>query len=80
MKEVIVEKENFINDIERKLYSLIRIPVEWLSSVNILPKNQDPRFLNVMKVLDMRRNFLDNRQAHYSKAIGAGIVEKTVVL
>jgi len=49
--EIIVEKENHINEMENKIYRIMALALAFLKQVKLVPHTMQPKYLNKMNIL-----------------------------
>jgi ATP-dependent DNA helicase MPH1 len=49
--EIIVEKENYISELENKMYRIMGLALAFLKQVKLVPHTMMPKYLNKMNVL-----------------------------
>ena len=49
--EIVVEKENHINEMENKIYKIMALALAFLKQVKLVPHSMQPKYLNKMNIL-----------------------------
>ncbi len=55
--EIIVEKENHVNEMENKIYKIMSLALSFLKQIKLVPHTMQPKYLNKMNVLNMQESF-----------------------
>lgn len=55
--QVLIDKANHIDELERKLWSLMLLPMSFLKQMGIMPHNMQPRYMTVMNVRNLIEKF-----------------------
>ena len=55
--EIVVEKENYIFEMENKIYKIMGLALAFLKQVKLVPHSMQPKYLNKMNVLQMQEQF-----------------------
>ena len=55
--EIIVEKDNHIQQLEQLIYRLMCLPMQFLKQMGIMPQTMQPRYLTVMSIRNMIEKF-----------------------
>ena len=73
--EIVVDKENYITEMENKMYRIMALALAFLKQVKIVPHSMQPKYLNKMNVLQMQESF-KGQMANYAPSIISCVYER----
>ena len=55
--QILIDKANHIEELERKLWALMLLPMQFLKQMGLMPHNMQPRYMTVMGVRNLIERF-----------------------
>ena len=77
--EIIVDKENHIQEMENKVYKLMGLALGFLKQIKLVNQNMQPRFINKMNILSVQDEFR-GRMHDYAPSMISCVYERVSTL
>lgn len=74
--EVLVEKENYISQLETQLYKVMALALLFLRQVKLVTFSMQPKFLNKMNLLNMQDEFKNKMMQSFSPHLVSSVFER----